>query len=167
MIKLNFLTCVQEALFPASFQIFFFSFFYNIQSRWEPFTDFSSSLFQIRNQTEGLESECWGSEVSAPTHLKGPNKVSNRNLYTSYFPLFTFTRNPVIPVAVHEYANSTSAHDTVLEHRFSPMQMPFTSWQYANERGQGWSCAVSSSRFHTINTACVHTQSCIPPTSLH
>ena len=23
-------------------------------------------------------------------------------------------------VAVHEYANSTSAHDTVLEHRFSP-----------------------------------------------
>ena len=24
-------------------------------------------------------------------------------------------------------ANSTSAHDTVLEHRFSPMQMPFTS----------------------------------------
>ena len=30
-------------------------------------------------------------------------------------------------VAVHEYANSTSAHDTVLEHRFSPMQMPFTS----------------------------------------
>ena len=40
-------------------------------------------------------------------------------------------------VAVHEYANSTSAHDTVLEHRFSPMQMPFTSWQYANEQGQG------------------------------
>ena len=64
-------------------------------------------------------------------------------------------------VAVHEYANSTSAHDTVLEHRFSPTQTPFTSWQYANERGQGWSCAVSSSRFHTINTACVHTQSCI------
>ena len=40
-------------------------------------------------------------------------------------------------VAVHEYANSTSAHDTVLEHRFSPTRMPFTSWQYANERGQG------------------------------
>ena len=40
-------------------------------------------------------------------------------------------------VAVHEYANSTSAHDTVLEHRFSPMRMPFTSWQYANEQGQG------------------------------
>ena len=37
-------------------------------------------------------------------------------------------------VAVHEYANSTSAHDTVLEHRFSPTRMPFTSWQYANER---------------------------------
>ena len=67
-----------------------------------------------------------------------------------------------IGVAVHEYANSTSAHDTVLEHRFSPTQTPFTSWQYANERGQGWSCAVSSSRFHTINTARVHTQSCIP-----
>ena len=65
------------------------------------------------------------------------------------------------PVAVHEYANSTSAHDTVLEHRFSPTRTPFTSWQYANERGQGWSCAVSSSRFHTINTARVHTQSCI------
>ena len=30
-------------------------------------------------------------------------------------------------VAVHEYANSTSAHDTVLEHRFSPTRMPFTS----------------------------------------
>ena len=40
-------------------------------------------------------------------------------------------------VAVHEYANSTSAHDTVLEHRFSPTRTPFTSWQYANERGQG------------------------------
>ena len=33
----------------------------------------------------------------------------------------------VVTVAVHEYANSTSAHDTVLEHRFSPMRMPFTS----------------------------------------
>ena len=53
------------------------------------------SLFQIRNQTEGLESECQGSEVSAPTHLKGPNKASNRNLITSHFPLFTFTRNSV------------------------------------------------------------------------
>ena len=30
-------------------------------------------------------------------------------------------------VAVHEYANSTSAHDTVLEHRFSPTQTSFTS----------------------------------------
>ena len=39
----------------------------------------------------------------------------------------------LVCVAVHEYANSTSAHDTVLEHRFSPTQMPFTSWQYANE----------------------------------
>ena len=38
-----------------------------------------------------------------------------------------------ITVAVHEYANSTSAHDTVLEHRFSPTRTPFTSWQYANE----------------------------------
>ena len=93
--------CVQEALYPASFQIFFFPFFYKIQYRWEPFTDFRSSLFQIRNQTEGLESECWGSEVSAPTHLKGPNKVSNRNLFTSHFPLFTFTRNSVIPVTNH------------------------------------------------------------------
>ena len=42
-----------------------------------------------------------------------------------------------LDVAVHEYANSTSAHDTVLEHRFSPTRTPFTSWQYANERGQG------------------------------
>ena len=39
----------------------------------------------------------------------------------------------MVDVAVHEYANSTSAHDTVLEHRFSPTQTPFTSWQYANE----------------------------------
>ena len=30
-------------------------------------------------------------------------------------------------VAVYEYANSTSAHDTVLEHRFSPMCTSFTS----------------------------------------
>ena len=30
-------------------------------------------------------------------------------------------------VAVYEYANSTSAHDTVLEHRFSPMHTSFTS----------------------------------------
>ena len=30
-------------------------------------------------------------------------------------------------VAVHEYANGTSAHDTVLEHRFSPTRTPFTS----------------------------------------
>ena len=27
----------------------------------------------------------------------------------------------MVAVAVHEYANSTSAHDTVFEHRFSPM----------------------------------------------
>ena len=40
----------------------------------------------------------------------------------------------LLSVAVHEYANSTSAHDTVLEHRFSPTRTPFTSWQYANER---------------------------------
>ena len=92
---------ILQPLFPASFQIFFFPFFYKIQFRQEPFTDFRSSLFQIINQTEGLESECWGSEVSAPTHLKGPNKVSNRNLFTSHFPLFTFTRNPVIPAANH------------------------------------------------------------------
>ena len=32
-----------------------------------------------------------------------------------------------VTVAVHEYANSTSAHDTVLEHRFSPTRTPFTS----------------------------------------
>ena len=30
-------------------------------------------------------------------------------------------------VAVYEYANGTSAHDTVLEHRFSPMRTPFTT----------------------------------------
>ena len=60
-----------------------------------------SSHFQIRNQTEGLDSECWGSEVSAPTHLKVPNKVPNRNLFTSHLTLFTITRNPVIPVANH------------------------------------------------------------------
>ena len=93
--------CVQEALFPASFQIFFFPFLYKFLFRQEHFTDFRSSLSQIRNQTEALESECWRSEVSAPTHLKGPNKVSYRNLFTSHFPLFTFTRNPVIPVANH------------------------------------------------------------------
>ena len=34
--------------------------------------------------------------------------------------------NVIYFVAVHEYANGTSAHDTVLEHRFSPMQMAFT-----------------------------------------
>ena len=33
----------------------------------------------------------------------------------------------MLVVAVHEYANSTSAHDTVLEHRFSPPRTPFTS----------------------------------------
>ena len=38
---------------------------------------------------------------------------------------FLVYSNPVI-VAVHEYANGTSAHDTVLEHRFSPTQMAFT-----------------------------------------
>ena len=36
MIKLNFLTCVQEALFPASFQIFFFPFFYKSYSDRSP-----------------------------------------------------------------------------------------------------------------------------------
>ena len=36
------------------------------------------------------------------------------------------THHPEI-VAVHEYANSTSAHDTVLEHRFSPTRTPLTS----------------------------------------
>ena len=35
--------------------------------------------------------------------------------------------NQFAGVAVHEYANSTSAHDTVLEHRFSPTRTPFTS----------------------------------------
>ena len=33
----------------------------------------------------------------------------------------------LITVAVYEYANSTSAHDTVLEHRFSPMHTSFSS----------------------------------------
>ena len=60
-----------------------------------------SSHFQIRNQTEGLDSECWGSKVSAPTHLKVPNKVPNRNLFISYLTLFTITRNPAIPAANH------------------------------------------------------------------
>ena len=36
-------------------------------------------------------------------------------------------RGALAAVAVYEYANSTSAHDTVLEHRFSPMHMSFTS----------------------------------------
>ena len=74
IIKLNSLTCVQEALFPAWFWIFFFPFFLYFLTRWELNTDFRSSHFQIRNQTERLDSECWGSEVSAPTHLKVPNK---------------------------------------------------------------------------------------------
>ena len=39
--------------------------------------------------------------MSAPTHLKVPNKGPNRNLLTSYLTLFTITRNPVIPVANH------------------------------------------------------------------
>ena len=38
-----------------------------------------------------------------------------------------YTKLALQSVAVHEYANSTSAHDTVLEHRFSPMRTPFTS----------------------------------------
>ena len=33
----------------------------------------------------------------------------------------------LVTVAVYEYANSTSAHDTVLEHRFSPMHTSLTS----------------------------------------
>ena len=32
----------------------------------------------------------------------------------------------MLAVAVHEYANGTSAHDTVLEHRFSPTRMSFS-----------------------------------------
>ena len=39
--------------------------------------------------------------MSAPTHLKVPNKGPNRNLLTSHLTLFTITRNPVIPVANH------------------------------------------------------------------
>ena len=93
--------CVQEALFPAFLQQFFFPFFYNFLPKPGLLTDFRSSLSQIRNQTEGLESECWGSEVSAPTHLKGPNKVPYRNLFTSHSPLFTFTRHSVMPAANH------------------------------------------------------------------
>ena len=80
---------------------FLFPIFLYFPIRWELNTDFGSSHFQIRNQTEGLDSECWGSEVSAPTHLKVPNKGPNRNLLTSYLTLFTITRNPVIPVANH------------------------------------------------------------------
>ena len=101
IIKLNSLTCVQEALFPAWFWISFFPFFLYFPTRWELHTDFRSSHFQIRNQTEGLDAEHWGSEVSAPTHLKMPNKGPNRNLLTSCLTLYTITRNSVIPAANH------------------------------------------------------------------
>ena len=101
IIKLNSLTCVQEALFPACFWIFFFPFFLYFPTRWELNTDFRSSHFQIRNQTERLDAERWGSEVSAPTLLKMPNMGPNRNLLTSCLTLYTITRNSVIPAANH------------------------------------------------------------------
>ena len=39
--------------------------------------------------------------MSALTLLEGPNKVPYRNLFTSHFPLFTSTKNSVIPAANH------------------------------------------------------------------
>ena len=99
-IKLNSLPVPKKHCF-LSLSSISFSHFYNFLFRPELLTDFRSFYSQIRNQTEGLGPECWGSEVSALTLLEGPNKVPHRNLFTSHFPLFTFTKNPVIPVANH------------------------------------------------------------------
>ena len=45
--------------------------------------------------------------------------ISSPTLMESSPTLSSYCWTPT--VAVHEYANGTSAHDTVLEHRFSPM----------------------------------------------
>ena len=99
-IKLNSLPVPKKHCF-LSLCSFVFSIFYNFLFRFELHTDFMSFHFKFRNQTEGLEPECWGCEVSALTLLEGPNKVPYRNLFTSHFPLFTSTKNSVIPAANH------------------------------------------------------------------
>ena len=56
-IKLNSLTCVQEALFSVLFEHFFSSFSYNFLPKLELLTDFMSFPCQIKSQTEGLRPE--------------------------------------------------------------------------------------------------------------
>ena len=61
-------------------------------------------------------------------------------------------------IAVYEYANWHICPWHSFGAQIQPLcKRPSPQSQYANVWGQGWSCAMSSSRFHTINTPCVHT----------
>ena len=94
-IKLNSLTCAQEALFSVLFQHFFFPFSYNFLTKWELLTDFRFFLSQIKRPTGAWMLRKWGGQLSPSL------KDQIRFLTGSKIPLFTFTRNWVIPVANH------------------------------------------------------------------
>ena len=63
----------------------------------ELLTYFMSFLSQIKSHTEGLRSECWEVRCQPSPSLKGQIRYSTG----SKIPLFTFTRNLVIPGANH------------------------------------------------------------------
>ena len=62
--------------------------------------------------------------MSALTLLEGPNKVPYRNLFTSHFPLFTSTKNSVIPAANHSSDPSAHVHWDLHPHWSSLFSIP-------------------------------------------
>ena len=58
IIKLKSLPVSKKHCFQLDSEFLFFPFFLYFPTRWELNTDFRSSHFQIRNQTERLDAEC-------------------------------------------------------------------------------------------------------------
>ena len=96
-IKLNSLTCTQEALFSVLFQHFFSSFSYNFLPKPE-----SSQNLGLSSLKSKAKLRDWGLTVEEVRCQPSPSlKDQIRYPTGSKIPSFTFTKNLVIPVANH------------------------------------------------------------------